>query len=121
MTPLQAATGQRPDISAILRFHFWEPVYYILDEDENNSFPSKSTYKLGWFAGFAENVGNIMCCKIFTADSQEMIPRSRVISAAKDFPLDTTDSDKHDIEMGKEKIPIIKSFSEDQKQKCKCS
>ena len=43
----------------------------------------------------------------------------KVISAAKDFPIDTTDSGKHDIEMGKENFSVIKSFSEDQKQKLK--
>ena len=37
-TPLQALNGQRPDISALLRFHFWQPVYYTLDEDENTGY-----------------------------------------------------------------------------------
>ena len=27
-TPLEAATGQTPDISALLAFHWYEPVYY---------------------------------------------------------------------------------------------
>ena len=44
-TPLQAATGQRPDISAILRFHFWELVYYIADKEEHGRSPSTSSYK----------------------------------------------------------------------------
>ena len=71
ITPHQAATGQRPDISAIFRFHFWKPVYYVLDEKEQGRFPSTSSNKLGWFAGFEENVGNVICCKIFTTDTQE--------------------------------------------------
>ena len=75
ITPHQAATGQRPDTSAILRFQFWEPVYYVLDKEKQGGFPSTSSYRMGWFAGFEENVGNVICCKIFTANTQEYIPR----------------------------------------------
>ena len=67
-TPLQALTGQCPDISAILRFHFWQPVYYTLDEDKNTGY-SQPEEKLGRFVGFAENVGNVMCALILTLDS----------------------------------------------------
>ena len=34
LTPLQALTGQVPDISHSLHFSFWEPVYYKVDERE---------------------------------------------------------------------------------------
>ena len=119
LTPIQVATGQRPDISAILRFHFWEPVYFYLDEDEELQFPSKSPKKLGRFVGFAENIGNVMCCKILTEDTEELIPRSRVESAAKDVQTTPVKSEGQDIEMGNQTPDFIKSFSEDQKQKLK--
>ena len=32
--PIQALTGQVPDISHFLHFTFWEPVYYKVDENE---------------------------------------------------------------------------------------
>ena len=32
LTPLQALTGQVPDISHFLHFSFWEPIYYKVDE-----------------------------------------------------------------------------------------
>ena len=32
--PIQALTGQVPDISHFLHFSFWEPVYYKVDENE---------------------------------------------------------------------------------------
>ena len=32
LTPLQALTGQDPDISHFLHFSFWEPIYYKVDE-----------------------------------------------------------------------------------------
>ena len=92
-------------------------MYYVVDKEEHSGFPSTSSYKLGWFAGFEENIGNIMCCKIFTANTQKMIPRSRVISAAKDFSLGPPDSQEHDIKIGEQHVPHIKSFSEVQKQK----
>jgi len=36
-TPMEALTSQTPDISPLLSFHFWEPVYYLDPSDE--SFP----------------------------------------------------------------------------------
>jgi hypothetical protein len=39
-TPLEKLDGQTPDISAILNYHFWEPVYYMI---EHGSFPSETT------------------------------------------------------------------------------
>jgi hypothetical protein len=45
-TPLEALNGQTPDISVLLRFRFYEKVYYLLDE---NSFPSESKEKTGRF------------------------------------------------------------------------
>ena len=42
-TPIEALTGQQPDISALLQFYFYEPVYYkvpkqhFLSESEENS------------------------------------------------------------------------------------
>ena len=44
--PLQALTGQRPDISTVLRFHFWQLVYYTLNKDENTGY-SQPEEKLG--------------------------------------------------------------------------
>ena len=32
LTPLQALTGQVPDISDFLHFSFWEPIYYKVDK-----------------------------------------------------------------------------------------
>ena len=46
VTPMQAFTGQVPDISHFLHFSFWEPVYYKVDENEpDHRFPSQSNEK----------------------------------------------------------------------------
>ena len=58
-----------------------------------------------------------MCCKIFTADRQEYISRSRAVSAANDYPIGPSYSQEHYIEIGEQHVPHIKSFSEVQKQK----
>ena len=55
-TPLEVLTGTTPDISPILMYQFWEPVYYKLDD---SNFPSDSTEKLGHFVGIAEHVGHV--------------------------------------------------------------
>ena len=52
LPPLQALTGQTPDISFLLHFSFWEPVYYRVNINEPSSnFPSTSYERklLSWF------------------------------------------------------------------------
>jgi len=44
-TPMEALTGQTPDISPLLSFHFWELVYFLDPSDE--SFPSATKEKPG--------------------------------------------------------------------------
>ena len=46
ITPIQALTGQVPDISHFLHFSFSEPVYYKVDENEpDHKFPSQCNEK----------------------------------------------------------------------------
>jgi hypothetical protein len=51
--PLRMSTGSTNDISPLLCFHFWEPVYYKLDDSD---FPSDSREKRGHFIGISESV-----------------------------------------------------------------
>ena len=54
ITPIPALTGQVPGISHFLRFSFWEPVYYKVDENEpDHKFPSQSS-----LVGCADNKGD---------------------------------------------------------------
>ena len=73
--PLQVLTGQVPDISPLLAFAWYEPVYYKVDD---SSFPSDTVEKYGRFVGVAENVGHIMTFRILTDDTWKIIPRSNV-------------------------------------------
>ena len=87
LAPLQALTGQVPDISHFLHFSFWEPIYYKVDESEHDHrFPSQSNEKRGHWVGFAENEGDQLTWKILTDDTNTIIIRSAVRSATKTSP-----------------------------------
>ena len=75
--PIEWITGSTPDISVILRFIFYEPVYHAIRDDEPGSGE-----KLGRFVGIAEGVGHRMTFAILTED-KKVISRSLVRSANK--------------------------------------
>jgi hypothetical protein len=76
-TPIQALTGQTPDISKFLHFSFYEPVYYHL---YYNTYPSASNKEQGWWVGVATHVGDELAYKILT-QKQRVIYRSAIRSA----------------------------------------
>ena len=87
ITPLQALTGQVPDISHFLHFSFWEPVFYKVDENvSDHRFPSQSNEIRGHWVGFADNKGDHLTWKILTDETQQIITRSTVRSANKTSP-----------------------------------
>ena len=101
-TPLQRATGSTPDISPLLRFTWYEPVYYKVDDSD---FPSDSREKLGRFVGIAEHVGHAMTFKVLTDDTLKVLYRSNVRSA-----LNSSAKNKRiDLLGGETSPPIIKS------------
>ncbi len=98
-TPLERLTGTTPDISPLLRFHWWQPVYYKVDD---SNFPSDTTEKSGRFVGIAENVGHAMTYKILTDDTHKVICRSNVRHAdnpsAPNLRLDLFDGETAETE-----------------------
>ena len=68
--------GVTPDISALLSFHFYEPIYY-LDIEEPTPL---SREKAGYWLGVAHNVGDALTYHILTDESQQVIQRSVVRS-----------------------------------------
>ena len=71
--PLQALNGSTVDISPLLRFHFWQPVYFY---KEAGSFPSTTREGMGHFVGISEHVGPVMTFKVLTAGTSKVIYRS---------------------------------------------
>ena len=82
--PVQALEGTTPDISFLLHFSFYEPVYYRIDSSEPDlNFPSSSNEKKGYWVGFADNQGDSLTWRILTEDTQKIIIRSGVESALR--------------------------------------
>ena len=67
--PLLALTGITPDISIILLFTFYQPVFYAT-YDQN--FPSESEERAGYWVGFGEHCGDAMTHKILDPDIRKL-------------------------------------------------
>ena len=82
--PVQALEGTTPDISFMLHFSFYEPVYYRIDSSEPDfHFPSPSNEKKGYWVSFADNPGDRFTWRILTEDTQKIIICSGVPSALR--------------------------------------
>ena len=73
--PLLALTGITPDISIILLFTFYQPVFYATYDQH---FPSESEKRAGYWVGFGEHCGDAMTHKVLDHDTQKIIYRSAV-------------------------------------------
>ena len=76
--PLQVAEGATQDISPLLHFYWWEPVYFKIDD----GFPSDSREERGHFVGISRNVGHAMTYKILCDKSLKVIHGANLRSAA---------------------------------------
>eukprot|EP00957_Ditylum_brightwellii_P185338 14112436-Ditylum_brightwellii.AAC.1 len=65
ITPHQACFGTTPDISVLLHYHFFQPIYYSDEE----SFP-KSKERFGYWLGIAENKGDTLTYWILADNKQ---------------------------------------------------
>ena len=82
--PVQALQGTTPDVSFMLHFSFYEPVYYRIDSSEPDlNFPSSSNENKGYWVGFADNQGDSFTWRILTEDTQKIIICSGVRSALR--------------------------------------
>ena len=73
--PLFALTGLTPDISIILLFTFYKPVFYAT-YDQN--FPSESEERAGYWVGFGKQCGDAMTHKLLDHETKKIIYRSAV-------------------------------------------
>jgi hypothetical protein len=79
--PLTCLQGETVDISAFLRFHFWQPVFYKLSE---SYFPSESKEALGHVVGVSEHCGHALTYKVISSESDVIIYRSLLRPATPD-------------------------------------
>jgi hypothetical protein len=75
--PLQCAEGSTQDISPLLRFYWWEPVYFKVDDAV---FPSSSREERGHSLGISTNVGHAMTYKILCDKSLTVLHQSNLRS-----------------------------------------
>ena len=78
-TPTEWLQGYTPDISPLIQFIFYEPVFYRKHADK---FPSDSTECIGRFVGISENVGNPMTYKVLT-EHLKVVSKGEVRTATK--------------------------------------
>ena len=72
--PTNQATGSTCDVLPLLRFHFWQPIYFNSD---GISFTSDSTEEVGQFVGSSDNVGHDVTFFILNTTANKGISRSK--------------------------------------------
>jgi Reverse transcriptase (RNA-dependent DNA polymerase) len=77
-TPIEAVTGQQPDISALLAFRWYEPVYF---KATTQHFPSTSPERAGRIVGIAENQGDALTFLVLDSLTRQVVARSELRSA----------------------------------------
>ena len=77
-SPIMMCCFAHNDISMLLNFHFWQPVYYLLDPTEQ-SFGVKSKEKRARWAGVDEKIGTKMCYKFVDNETGKIINRSVIV------------------------------------------
>ena len=73
--PLTVLLGITIDVSPLLRFHWYQPVFYAVNDP---SFPSESKESLGYFVGIATHCGHVMTFKVLCATTNRVLLRSQV-------------------------------------------
>ena len=71
--PLQVLYGVTPDISIILLYTFYQPIFYTT---HGQYFPSDSEERAGYWVGFAEYCGDSISHKVLDAETLIIIHRS---------------------------------------------
>jgi hypothetical protein len=78
-TPIEAATGQQPDISALLVFCRYEPIYY--KTYSSATFPSSSIERHGHVVPIAKHKGDALTFLVLDSLTNQVVTRSETGSA----------------------------------------
>ena len=73
--PLGMLYGVSPDISILLLYTFYQPVFYAT---HNQSYPSASEERAARWVGFGEHVGDALTHKLLDDDTKKILYRSAV-------------------------------------------
>ena len=71
---MEVLTGQTIDISVLLLFLFWDPVYVARNDrdDRNCTGSDKANEVLCRFVGFAESCGHELTFKVLNLETREI-------------------------------------------------
>ena len=81
--PLTALTGLTVDTSVLLRFSFFERVYFRAIEP---TYPEDSREEVGHIVGITEHVGNALCYAVYKPSTGKVVHRSRCRPITPDDP-----------------------------------
>ncbi|KAG7350835.1 hypothetical protein IV203_010195 [Nitzschia inconspicua] len=81
--PLTALLGVTVDTSVLLRYHFWQPVYFKAVEP---GFPSDTKEHLGHVVGISEHVGHALTWKVLDSTTNKVLHRSLLRPANETAP-----------------------------------
>ena len=93
--PLQVLYGVTPDISIILLYTFYQPVFYATHDQH---FPSGSEEMAGFWVGFADHCGDSLTHMVLDAVTLKIIYRSAL------RPRTSKDPNKRLVDTGGRKI-----------------
>jgi hypothetical protein len=104
--PVMVATGSTPNISPLLQFTWWEPVYYKVDDSD---FPSETHEKQDQFVRIDKHVGHRMTFKVLTDNTQKVICHSNICSALSSTPKPLIGFDQQGVSL--ELCQILQRFT----------
>ena len=105
--PLLVLYGITPDISIMLLYTFYQPVFYATHDQH---FPSESEERAAFWVGFGEHCGDAMTHKLLDTITQKIIYRSAVRPLTKSNPNHRLTEDGGEASTSKQpssKIPTV--------------
>ena len=105
--PLLVLYGITPDISIMLLYTFYQPVFYATHDQH---FPSESEERAAYWVGFGEHCGDAMTHKLLDKITQKIIHRSAVRPLTKSNPNHRLTEDGGEASTSKQpssKVPTV--------------
>ena len=106
-SPIEAAFNQVPDVSPLLAFWWYQPVYY--QTFDPGGFPSTSNERLGRWVGVAENKGDLMTFLVMDDETRQVVTRSNVRPVSVEDPNNRLASVGGEVGTMVSRKPIVES------------
>ena len=108
--PLGMLYGVSPDISILLLYTFYQPVFYAT---HNQSYPSASEERAARWVGFGEQVGDALTHKLLDDDTKKILYRSAVRPSDSAHPNKCLVSDGGESSQTPKPIIFVRSRQDD--------